>query len=244
MDRSGSVVSGCHFASCLRGANTGQGRRACHGRSSQEGQESLASKCLLARNTRDEHEGRPDRPNRLATPIQGGNREVLSTGQTLARPPHLGGLTLPASHFFYLTRVTPNIATKIMWNNTFRPRWSDDVYARYFGCHMVYEEKNARFFERDFTLVGHYVIHNLVGRTEVEPLPIDSDFKLSNRLSLMALQPVVGTPGITRCRPDSVSLPGCEPRRRRLDVATGVAPCSATQRDHDEPRGKEPVLSG
>jgi hypothetical protein len=56
---------------------------------------------------------------------------------------------------------------------------------------MVYEVKNAPFFERNFTLVGHYMIYNLVGRTEVEPLPIDPDFKLSNRLSLIPLHPVL-----------------------------------------------------
>ncbi len=114
------------------------------------------------------------------------------SAQVRLSPDHRSMVGFVAGEPFPLIDVNdPYVATKIMWNNTFRPMWSDDVDARYFGCHMVYEEKNAAFFERDFTLVGHYMIYNLVGRTEVEPLPMDPDYKLSNRMSLMALHPVL-----------------------------------------------------
>lgn len=85
----------------------------------------------------------------------------------------------------------PDVATKIMWNNAFRPMWTDDVDARFFGCSSVYESLNNPYREIDFTLVGHYMIYNEVGRTEVDPMPVDQDFKITGRYFLMALHPVL-----------------------------------------------------
>src|SRR5215469_3629023 len=85
----------------------------------------------------------------------------------------------------------PDVATKIMWNNAFRPMWTDDVDARYFGCSSIYEGLNNPHREIDFTLVGHYMIYNEVGRTEVQPLPTDPDFRVTGRYFLMALHPVL-----------------------------------------------------
>src|SRR6516165_1995281 len=48
----------------------------------------------------------------------------------------------------------PDVATKIMWNNAFRPMWTDDVDARFFGCSSVYEGLHNPYKEIDFTLVG------------------------------------------------------------------------------------------
>jgi len=85
----------------------------------------------------------------------------------------------------------PDVATKIMWNNAFRPMWTDDVDARFFGCSSIYEGLHNPNKEIDFTLVGHYMIYNEVGRTEVDPIPIDPDFKITGRYFLMALHPVL-----------------------------------------------------
>jgi len=41
------------------------------------------------------------------------------------------------------------------------------------------------------TQVGHYAGYNLVGRTEVEPIPTDPDFKITGRLWLHGTYPVL-----------------------------------------------------
>jgi hypothetical protein len=74
----------------------------------------------------------------------------------------------------------PDAAVKIMWNMDFRPMWTDDFDARYFGCVEVYEKLGNPYKEIDYQLIGHYGAYNEVGRTEVEPLPTDPDYKISN----------------------------------------------------------------
>src|SRR5579862_4565979 len=80
---------------------------------------------------------------------------------------------------------------KIMWNNSFRPMYTDDLDARYFGCHGRYEEREKGEHEVEYEEIGHYRIYNQVGRTEVEPLPTDPDFKSSGRYFMGALYPVL-----------------------------------------------------
>jgi len=55
---------------------------------------------------------------------------------------------------------------------------------------------NNPYREVDFTLVGHYMIYNEVGRTEVDPMPIDPDFKITGRYFLMALHPVLASAAV------------------------------------------------
>ena len=83
----------------------------------------------------------------------------------------------------------PDVATKIVWNNVFRPIQSDDYDLRYFDCDTVYTGYNKPFFEIAYGQLGHYAGYDLVGRTEVEPLPTDPDFKVTNRLWLFLLGP-------------------------------------------------------
>ena len=71
----------------------------------------------------------------------------------------------------------PYVATKVVWNNVFRPIQSDDYDLRYFDCDTVYTGFNKPFFEVAYGQLGHYAGYDLVGRTEVEPLPTDPDFK-------------------------------------------------------------------
>jgi hypothetical protein len=85
----------------------------------------------------------------------------------------------------------PYVATKIIWNNAFRPITSDDYDLRYFDCDSVYTSTNGSFNEIVYGQVGHYSGYDLVGRTEVEPLPIDPDFKRTGRLWLFALYPIL-----------------------------------------------------
>ncbi len=83
------------------------------------------------------------------------------------------------------------MANKIIWNNVFRPIQSDDYDLRYFDCQSQYVRPGKEQQVIDNIEVGHYAGYNLVGRTEVEPLPIDPDFKKTGRFWLFALYPVL-----------------------------------------------------
>lgn len=85
----------------------------------------------------------------------------------------------------------PEAGTKVMWNVTFRPISSDDYDLRWFDCDSVYWGRNAPFREITDIEIGHYAGYNLVGRTEVDPLPTDPDFKQTGRLYLFLLYPVL-----------------------------------------------------
>ena len=85
----------------------------------------------------------------------------------------------------------PYAAAKIMWNNAFRPITTDDYDLRFYDCQSQYVNPGGVHKVVDDIQVGHYAGYSLVGRTEVEPLPVDPDFKQSNRLWLFALYPVL-----------------------------------------------------
>lgn len=93
--------------------------------------------------------------------------------------------------FPFLDPNDPSIATKIMWNNAFRPITSDDYDLRYYDCSDVYTGRNKSIRVIDYYQIGHYAGYDEVGRTEVEPLPIDPDFKKTNRYWLFGLYPVL-----------------------------------------------------
>jgi hypothetical protein len=86
----------------------------------------------------------------------------------------------------------PYVATKIIWNNVWRPITTDDYDLRFFDCQSQYvrpgEDQNVVL---DLE-IGHYAGYNLFGRTEVEPMPVDPDFKQSGRLWLFGLYPFLG----------------------------------------------------
>src|SRR6266478_1404402 len=72
--------------------------------------------------------------------------------------------------------IDPNdtdVAAKIMWNNAFRPGATDDYDLRFFDCTSQYENKNGSGGSIIYGQVGHYSGYNLVGRTEVDPMPVD-----------------------------------------------------------------------
>jgi Protein of unknown function (DUF1329) len=85
----------------------------------------------------------------------------------------------------------PYVAVKLMWNNVFRPIQSDDYDLRFFECQDEYVRPGASQRIVNDTMVGHYAGYSLVGRTEVEPVPTDPDFKHSGRLWLFGLYPVL-----------------------------------------------------
>jgi len=83
----------------------------------------------------------------------------------------------------------PYVGTKIMWNNVWRPISSDDYDLRFFDCQSQYvrpgKDQNV-ILELE---IGHYAGYNLFGRTEVEPMPVDPDYKASGRMWLFGLYP-------------------------------------------------------
>jgi uncharacterized protein DUF1329 len=85
----------------------------------------------------------------------------------------------------------PYVGAKLIWNNVFRPIQSDDYDLRFFDCQSQYAAAGAAQKVIENIEVGHYAGYNLVGRTEVEPMPIDPDFKQTNRLWLFALYPII-----------------------------------------------------
>ena len=93
--------------------------------------------------------------------------------------------------FPFLDPNDPAIATKIMWNNAFRPITSDDYDLRYYDCSDVYTGRNKAVRTIDYYQIGHYAGYDEVGRTEVDPTPIDPDFKKTNRYWLFALYPIL-----------------------------------------------------
>jgi hypothetical protein len=141
----------------------------------------------------------------------------------------------------------PDVGIKIAWNNVFRPITSDDYDLRFFECSAHYISRGkGTSLEIDDTQVGHYAGYSEVGRTEVEPMPVDPDFKITGRLWLFALYPVIAPAtqrgnGIVRFRyadpkrgDDSWSYTPGARRVRRLNEAvlsdaTGV---SAWNPDH------------
>jgi hypothetical protein len=85
----------------------------------------------------------------------------------------------------------PYVAVKVIWNNVFRPIQTDDYDLRFFDCQSQYVTPGRPQRVIDDLEVGHYSGYNVVGRTEVEPIPVDPDFKISNRLWLFAAYPII-----------------------------------------------------
>jgi hypothetical protein len=85
----------------------------------------------------------------------------------------------------------PDVASKVMWNNVFRPITTDDYDLRFYDCDSAFVQKGAQFKQIEYFQIGHYAGYDLVGRTEVEPMPVDPDFKITHRLWLFALYPLL-----------------------------------------------------
>ncbi|MFZ0659075.1 MAG: DUF1329 domain-containing protein [Candidatus Binataceae bacterium] len=148
----------------------------------------------------------------------------------------------------------PNAAIKIMWNMDFRPMWTDDFDARYFGCVEVYEKLNNPYNEIDFQLIGHYGVYNEVGRTEVEPLPTDPDYLRTNIMFRWRAFPwlspaAIRGSGIVGYRygdpkraDDSWSYNPDSRRVRRLDEAIRGDATGTLQFNQDDAEGYNPKI--
>ena len=85
----------------------------------------------------------------------------------------------------------PYAGTKIVWNLVYKPFYSDDYDLRFYDGDTEYTAKGPQKGQVAYFQIGHYMGYDLVGRTEVEPMPIDPDFKMTNRLWIFGLYPVL-----------------------------------------------------
>jgi uncharacterized protein DUF1329 len=85
----------------------------------------------------------------------------------------------------------PDVGTKIMWNSSFRPITSDDFDLRFFECRVAYFNPGGPANLLLYSQIGHVAGYSNLGRTEVEPLPVDPDFKDSGVWSRVTAYPLI-----------------------------------------------------
>ena len=123
-------------------------------------------------------------PYRDATEKYGEQVRLSPDGRTMID--YVAGQPFP-----FLDPNDPRVATKIMWDAAFRPITSDDYDLRYYDCDDEYTGLNKPYHVIDYFQIGHYAGYDEVGRTEVDPIPIDPDFKKTNRYWMFALYPIL-----------------------------------------------------
>jgi len=67
----------------------------------------------------------------------------------------------------------PQVATKVMWNFSYRPLYSDDIDMRF--PETASFDKNSTGSPLSYFSVGHFAFYNNIGRIEVPPVPTDPD---------------------------------------------------------------------
>jgi hypothetical protein len=81
---------------------------------------------------------------------------------------YLAGLPFPL-----LDPNDPQMATKVMWNFSYRPLYSDDIDMRF--PEVASFDKHSTGSPLSYYTVGHFAFYNNVGRIEVPPIPTDPD---------------------------------------------------------------------
>src|SRR6202050_4630596 len=94
--------------------------------------------------------------------------------------------------FPLLDNNDPYIANKIMWNSSLRPIATDDADLRFFECQVTELNPGGSQKLETLTELGHAAGYSEIGRTEVEPMPTDPDFKKSGIWKRSAGSPEVG----------------------------------------------------
>ena len=69
----------------------------------------------------------------------------------------------------------PQMATKVMWNFSFRPLYSDDADLRF--AQIASYAPNSTGSPVSYFTVGHFAFYNNIGRIEIPPFPTDPDAK-------------------------------------------------------------------
>jgi hypothetical protein len=123
-------------------------------------------------------------PYKDATEKYSGQVRLSSDGRTVIG--YVAGQPFPL-----IDANDPHVAVKIGWNMVFRPIASDDYDLRFYDADTTYESKHEQTSQIEYFQIGHYAGYSMVGRTEVEPMPIDPDFKNTGRYWLFGLYPVL-----------------------------------------------------
>jgi hypothetical protein len=71
----------------------------------------------------------------------------------------------------------PQVATKVMWNFSYRPLYSDDIDMRF--PEVASFDKHSTGEPLSYYTVGHFAFYNNIGRIEVPPIPTDPDAERS-----------------------------------------------------------------
>jgi hypothetical protein len=85
----------------------------------------------------------------------------------------------------------PDVGTKIMWNQYFKPIATDDFDLRYFECQVAPFSTGGQQQLLKMTETGHLAGYLDIGRTEVEPMPADPDFKQTGIWARYAAYPTL-----------------------------------------------------
>src|SRR5712671_5018755 len=59
-----------------------------------------------------------------------------------------------------------DVAQKIIWNNVFRPLFTDDYDLRFYDCDTEYQKRGPQTAQTEYFQIGHYAGYDLVGRVE------------------------------------------------------------------------------
>lgn len=104
--------------------------------------------------------------------------EKYSAQVTLARDGTLQNY-VAGQPFPLLDPDDPEVATKVIWNFSFRPGFTDDFDIRDVETDS-YVAGQTSSEPIDRIRIGHLAFYSNMGRTEVNPLPTDPDFLVSN----------------------------------------------------------------
>ena len=117
-------------------------------------------------------------PSRVIWPPPFQDATEKYSGQVRLAPDHRDLLGYVAGQPFPLLDPNdPEVAAKIMWNQYFKPIATDDFDLRFFECQVAKQNPGAEQSLMTLTEVGHLAGYEDIGRTEVEPMPADPDFK-------------------------------------------------------------------
>jgi hypothetical protein len=117
-------------------------------------------------------------PSRVMWPPPYQDATEKYSGQVRLAPDHRDLIGFVAGQPFPLLDPNdPDVATKIMWNQYFKPIATDDYDLRFFECQVAKQNPGAQQQLMTLTEVGHLAGYSDIGRTEVEPMPADPDFK-------------------------------------------------------------------
>ncbi|HUO03781.1 MAG TPA: DUF1329 domain-containing protein [Candidatus Binataceae bacterium] len=148
----------------------------------------------------------------------------------------------------------PDVAVKIMWNQYLKPILTDDADLRFFECQVSPQKPGGEQQVMLMAQIGHLAVYSDIGRTEVEPMPTDPDFKASGIWARAGAYPVLepadgrGAGGLRYRYWDSeraddawIFLPGIRRVRRLNESVLSASPGLSTwDADHAGGFGAKP----